>query len=335
MSALAGAVAATNHVRWQPSATAAAKEWFHFCVVAPGVQALCNLSLGGPSGDGRVLVLARVDDERSWRGGQTIGAASASGHRVTVGAATMAFHAGRYLVNARATGPGAADDVEVDLELVPLTVPLVAEGVDLAPGSLGWVALPRLVARGVIRAGGRSFRLEHALAYHDHNWGEWRWGGGDFAWQWGFALDEREGGASILYSRLTDRARGRAFDTKLSVWNGELLARVFAGGDVRVDAAGQAPAGGLRRVPAVMRLVVAGEGVEAPARLDVTAGRGDDWLALRFRPEALVQVAIPNEVDYGFTLIDETSGRFEVKGRIDGVDLGFAGRSLFEFVSFE
>ena len=326
MMSVAAAVAATNQVRWTPTPSRAAKEWFHFCVVTPGLTAFCNLSLS-EGADGRVLALARIGDEPRWHGGQRSHAATAIGQRVCVGDSFMEWRGGRYLVRARASG------VEIDLELVPLTVPLVAEKVDLAPGWLGWVAIPRLSASGTVRAGGQTFRLDAAPGYHDHNWGEWRWGGGDFAWQWGFALDDRE--TSVLYSRLTDRARCRTFDTKVSVWRGALLQRVFAGRAVRVDTVGRAPTTGLRRVPAVMELVVPGEGVEAPRSLDVTASLGDDWLALRYQPEALAQVAIANEADFGFTLIDETSGRFVVKGRIDGVDLGFEGRSLFEFVSFE
>jgi hypothetical protein len=343
---LAAAVAATNHVRWGP--TPAAKEWFHFCALTPDVQVLVNLSLSDePDGArGRVLALARVGDEPGWRGGERTHhgdsiRAVAGGHRVAIGEAAIDWRDGRYFVAARA---GAGEDlVEVDLELSPLTVPLVAERVDLAPGSLGWVAVPRLVASGAVRAAGRIHRVDRAPAYHDHNWGAWRWGGGDFAWQWGFALAPAHAAPpwAVLYSRLTDRARSRAFDTKVSVWRGALLERVFSAGDVRVRAEGRPPVGQLRRIPRVMNLVIPGDTVEAPGTLEVTAARDQDhdrdrdWLTLRYRPEAVAQVAIPNHQDLGFTLIDETSGRFAVKGRIDGVDLGFEGRSMFEFTCSE
>ena len=78
----------------------------------------------------------------------------------------------------------------MDLVLHPMSMPGRAPNLTREDGPpIHWVVIPRLRAEGTIEIDGVVHHLQNAPAYHDHNWGYWSWGD-DFAWEWGFGLDE-------------------------------------------------------------------------------------------------------------------------------------------------
>ncbi len=339
-TALGRVVAAANHVRGAVDG-APYKEWFHFAVVADGVEALLNLSVSddtrpaAKSGArlGRAIAIVRERDA-GWTGAIETHDFAASQHEIAapqnksqtlrIGENSLRPVGDGYQLTLRTAR------VACDLWLRPRAVPLVGVGVDLGDGTLNWVVVPRLTADGTLTAFGREHRLRGARAYHDHNWGAWQWGA-DFAWQWGFALGERH---SVVFSRLTDRARARAWDTKLCVWDGETLARVFAGPEVKISVEGCLPPRPVPRFPEVLGLVTAGEAIDVPRRLVAEAERPGARVRCAFTAEDAAEIVIPNETDLGFTRIDEVSGAVCAEGAIDGAQFRIEGRAVFEFLSF-
>ena len=88
----------------------------------------------------------------------------------------------------------------------------------------------------------------------------------------------------------------------------------------------------VHKVPGVMRLLAPGTATAVPARLVIEArGRGDE-LVCEFRPRALAQVIIPNDVDAGLTVLNETAGQLAVEGRIDGESFAFETETVVEFL---
>ena len=74
------------------------------------------------------------------------------------------------------------------LRFYPLARPAVASSVRLSGRErMRWLAVPRLAADGEITVSGRTFTLKNAPAYHDRNWGHFRWGE-DYSWEWATIL---------------------------------------------------------------------------------------------------------------------------------------------------
>jgi hypothetical protein len=228
----------------------------------------------------------------------------------------------------------------VNLHLRPVCTPLVGLGAALGAGTLSWVVVPRLVAHGVVRAGDRVHAVAGAPAYHDHNWGAWRWGD-DFAWQWGFVADPAGRDAdprprwSAVYSRLTDRARARDFDTKLCLWRDDTIVRIFGGDDLALAPEGRLAARSVPRFPPPLRLAVSTDRGDVPARFVADGRSGADRVRLDFRPQAAAAVVVPNETDLGFTLIQEAAGVARLEGAIDGQEVSVDGSGIFEFLTFD
>jgi hypothetical protein len=318
------------------------KEWHHFCVVGPELDLLMNLNLSGDASVGarpgeqvaRVVVLA-LEHGRGWHGEvETVPTRDVEVRPgdvdLRVGSSTVRFGGGVFVVSI------ALQDHPVALRLClrPRTMPLLVRN-DLPIGTarVNWLVLPRLEATGTIVLGASVYRLERSPAYHDHNWGRWRWGQ-DFSWQWGFALpDDPEDPWAVVFERTTNRARSTDLERSVTLWHRGELHRVLSQTEVDVRPLGLLPPErvGLK-VPRVMGLLMPERTTDIPERLVVTGVAGGDRLQLVFEPENVAQILIPNETNLGMTVINEAAGRVTLEGRVKGVTLASSGRGIFEFL---
>jgi len=312
------------------------KEWYHFCVVSPELELIVNFNLGRslPSAKqsapvARLIVLARSD---RWEGAvETVPyeqcTISPGCIHLIFGESSLRFEAGVFHLSVRLKERAIA----VELRLEPLAVPLSSPGAQLGDGVLSWVVVPALRAKGAVRLGGRVHRLDSAPAYHDHNWGAWQWGS-DFAWQWGFGLPSRENIWSLVYSRMTDRARSQDFDRKLCLWREGRLTRLFSERDVEIRPEGLLRLPSVPKFPSVMTLATPGGATDVPRILHVTARSSGDHLRIRFHARDVAQLVIPHETNLGVTLISEVCGWLELEGRVQGEPISSEGAGVFEHV---
>jgi hypothetical protein len=315
------------------------KEWLHFCVYGQDIDVLANFSIcddvrpGAISGTefARVTVLVR---EQEWDGDVDLYESSAvlvPGGRVeaTFGSNYVVFEDGEYHIFLKLRDR----PIAMDLHLRPMTMPSLANNIQLDPGPpINWLVVPRLVARGTVRVGDREHHIENAPAYHDHNWGHFAWGR-DFAWEWGFALphDPRVPW-SLVFVRLSDRAHTRALMQAIFLWKGMRQTRVLRAADVEVRHIGHLRPARVFKVPRVMGLISPDILPDVPARLWVR-GEGDgDEVECVFDARDGAQVIVPNDHDFGVTIINEVSGTVRLSGQVRGETVQMEGRAIFEFL---
>jgi hypothetical protein len=319
-----------------------AKEWMHFCVRLPGTPAghlLINVSVTerllptGPERAARLMALA-VAEGTTWSG--TVrsftdeeAAGRAGEIALRMGDNRLSWSDGAFGLSLR------TDELSAELRLAPLTLPTTASGVSLgASHAIHWVVLPRLEATGWVRLeGARELRLDRALAYHDHNWGRFRWGG-DLAWEWGF-VHPRDPACpwSVVFARVSDGGRHRTLSQGALVWRGDALVRTFQDREVLVSLEGTH--GGPRplTLPRVASLLVPGASAGVPARLRVAAAGQGERLRLDFATRSKARVAIPSDVDpFRLVLLNETCGDAQVAGETAAGAFQFDGPAIMEFV---
>ncbi len=125
-------------------------------------------------------------------------------------------------------------DLRGELHLTPASRPFVVNNQPVGEGRLSWLFVPRLQAHGWFHIDGRDHRLDGEVAYHDHNWGRFRWGD-DFGWEWGSVLPaSSEDPWSFVFMRMTDRRRLRALSQALYVWRHDEPAAMFRDAAVQV-----------------------------------------------------------------------------------------------------
>lgn len=342
MSACAKAVADADWLRRSPFARGGPgghKEWWHFCVYAPGVDVLVNFSLvddvrpGAPAGRefARVVVLVR---DGAWDGDVEVFEAdeveaAGGGLHMRFGDNRVSFEGGRYVIEVRLR----QRPIALSLVLEPRCMPSLANNIRLDPGPpINWLVLPRMVASGTLTLGGRLVTLAGAPAYHDHNWGHFAWGR-DFAWEWGYGLPAGDDNPwSVVFVRLSDRAHTRAYMQALLLWRGALQHRVLRAADVTVEREGLLRASRVFKLPRVMSLVAPGTVTDVPSAVVLTARGDGDALRCRFDAEDVAAVVIPNDHDPGVTVIHEVSGVLSVEGRVRGERVAMEGRAVFEFL---
>lgn len=323
----------------EPAAAGAWKEWFHFCVLGRGLAVLVNVSLFEDTRPaargaevGRVLVLV---NDGGWSGGaETFGPEAlrleAGALAFELGPNRVEFRDGRF----RVLGLLARPALSFELELTPLAYPTATRNAAFAQGTpVHWVAVPRLAASGTVTIGARTHTVDSAPAYHDHNWGRFRWGG-DFAWEWGIGLpDDASSPWSLVFDRLTDRSRARVLTQGLYLWRGAEPARILRERSVRFELSRARSRARPFRIPAALAVLAEGETADVPETLRLTGGAGADEIRADFAIEELAQVLVPNDADdLRLTTINETVARMRLQGRVAGEVLDVPGRAFVELV---
>lgn len=318
------------------------KEWSYFCLLGDECQLVTAFSImdrrthaaTGPDGveEAHVIVLVRTPSS-----GWTCGLDTCTRDSVAIragrvdgrfGSHALAFRGGRYTVDLDMDDPR----LGATLSLRPCARPALTRSIPLGHATpMQWFVVPRLEATGVVRVGSRSHEVRACPAYHDHNWGRFRWGG-DFAWEWGVAVSATVDGWSLIYYRITDRGRHAVVSQGLLLWQGADHGRTFRDGDLSVRGHGLLRTAGCPRVPRVMHLAVMGSAGDLPRRLEASARHGRDAVDVAFDLETPARIFVPDDDgDEGVTSISECPATATVRGRIDGAAVAFTCHSVVEF----
>jgi hypothetical protein len=322
------------------------KEWQHFVILAPAVDLLVNFSccddarsLAAPEDEfPRIVLLVRPAEHTrrvEWDGDVEtfdVGRAQVRGGLIdmTLAHNRLVFEDGAFHISVRL----AERPVGLELRLVPRTMPVFVPRIPMIEGPLlNWVVVPRLDVHGWLEVGDRRFTFERAPAYHDHNWGPFLWGH-DCSWDWGFVLpDEADSPWSLTWVRLSNRARTTALAQYLLLWRREGMQRIFCERQLEL----RVPLAHLRpprvfKVPRAMSLVAPEVVADVPCWLEVSGRAEGDWIECRAEAYDMAQVLIPSEARLGVTIFNEVAARTEVRGRVAGEDVRFAGKSILEFI---
>jgi hypothetical protein len=314
------------------------KEWYHFVVHRPGRRMLINFSLtsetsraGHPRLTPRVIVIAH--DQR-WTG--AIERFDESELDVSADLGSLAIAGNQMIVQPdgyRVVIDLPEHDIRGELLFTSVSRPFVVNNQPVGNGRMCWLFVPRMRADGWLRIGGEEVRLESDVAYHDHNWGRFRWGG-DFGWTWGTILPSGpEVPWSLVFLQMTDRRRLRCLSQALYVWRHDEPAAIFRHAAVDVKSRGLLGRAADCTLPPPMRLILGGEVSDIPERMEIAAKRAGDAVRAEFRPESYARLAQPSEVRLDRSVVlCETNGTARVTGSINGENIAFVGAGMFELL---
>jgi hypothetical protein len=312
------------------------KEWHHFVVHGRTGRFLINFSLTceeTPNGCTRmvprVIVIAH---DRQWTGAverfaETDLDISADLGACAIGANRMTVRPDGYEVLVDLPG------VSGEVRLTPVSRPFAVNNQPVGQGRMSWLFVPRLRADGWLHIAGREHRLDSDLAYHDHNWGRFRWGD-DFGWTWGTILPVEPGDPwSAVLLQMTDRHRLRFLSQALYVWRHDEPAVIFRHAEVRIRTSGRLGRAPDCTLPPPMRLLIDGDVPGVPEQVEVGATRAGDTIHAEFRPQSYARLAHPSEVSLeSSTVLCEASGTTRMTGSVNGEAIDFTGTGVFEFL---
>jgi hypothetical protein len=314
------------------------KEWQHFVVHGRDVRLLINFSLTNEMLGGdevrlvpRVIVIAH---DKNWTGaverfdGRALNVSADLGE-LTVDGNRISVIPDGYRVAIDLPGKG----IRGELHFTSASRPFVVRNEPAGDGRVSWLFVPRLRADGWFRISGREHRMEKDLAYHDHNWGRFRWGE-DFGWTWGTILPTEHGDPwSMVFVQITDRRRLRCLSLALYVWHHDEPAAIFRHAAVQTRTDGLLGRAADCTLPPPMRLLLDGEVPGVPERIDITATRAGDRVHAEFRSRSYARLAQPSEVCLDrSTVLCETGGTVRASGTVKGEDFDFVGTGVFEFL---
>lgn len=318
------------------------KEWYHFNIFDPdqGLDIIFNFSLAGDvnrAGAAKTDVIAlchRADC--GWSGAidtydATAAKVATDWLLIELGANRISFSEAAYDVAWRLR----EEPIVLEVKLMPRSEPLLIwNDTPVGGGSLNWLIVPDLEASGQLTIAGTTKTLTRVGAYHDHNWGYWKWGA-DFGWDWGFATAPRMApdaqSVTIVFGRTVNRRGDTIYEQNLAIWSRAELAKFFTRQQIRVAREGR-HSGAIPRMPGAARLVNQGQVLNVPARYRVSARDDPDWLDIEYEIEAALQISVPTDFGFGLVELNETFGTTKVNGRINGTAVKFVARGCFEFM---
>lgn len=316
-----------------PAARAAAKEWHHIVVHAEDLTLLVNLSESATSHGpvARVVVMAHLAGTEHWVASvdtvapdQLVIATDRLDARY--GAQTsFAFTEGTYHLRSSSSEHGYA----IDLELTPQTPGAMLTGVTLSPDErLSWFFAPRLTASGLVSFGPNTHEVIDALAYHDHNWGHFDWGG-DYAWEW---ISVVNADWSVTASRLMNGARTRITSQFLHLETAA-GAVTFRDGEIEAVPTGRRQFDHAPVVPGAMRLLTPSLVEDVPDSMRWRARRGDNQVDLCIEPSAVARLVVPSEraVDR-VVVLAEVVGNAELTATVAGNQIRGGGPTILELL---
>jgi hypothetical protein len=314
------------------------KEWHHYLVQAPDLRILVNFSLMTETVAGRPpelvpRVIVIVHDGR-WTG--TV--ARFAPTDVDVSADLCGLRIGGCRMRVASDGLHVVLDlpdrhVGGELRFTPGDRPQLGRvnNQPVGAGRISWLFVPRLRAAGWLRVGGVEHRLDGDVAYHDHNWGYFRWGD-DFGWEWGSLLPTDPADPwSVVFTRTTDRRRLRCLSQALYVWHHDEPATMFRDGMIAMRSSGLLGRGPDCTLPPPMRLVLGGEATDVPAVVEITAAAAGDTLRAVFRPQSHARLAQPSELCLDRSVVlSEISGAARITGSIGGREVDTVAAGVIE-----
>jgi hypothetical protein len=314
------------------------KEWHHFVVQRPGLRLLINFSLNNEVFGAnearlvpRVIVIAH---DQNWTGAierfdEQALKVSADLGELTIGANRMTVLPEGYRVAIDLPDKG----IRGELHFASASRPFLVRNEPAGEGRISWLFVPRLRAQGWLHIGGREHRMDNDLAYHDHNWGRFRWGD-DFGWTWGTILPSGPDDPwSMVFAEITDRRRLRCVSRSLYVWHHDEPAAIFRHGAIQTRSDGRLARAADCTLPPPMRLLLDGGVPGVPERIDITATRATDNVHAEFCSRSYARLAQPSEVRLDqSTVLCEADGTVRASGRIKGEDFEFVGTGVFEFL---
>jgi hypothetical protein len=316
------------------------KEWQHFILHTQALHLLINFSLVNEFSAkqraihevGRLIIMAR---RSHWDG--DVDRFDLNDVKVTAGKIDarfgdnlLRFQDGRYYLNVRLRNR----PISAELEMIPASVPTMSSNQPLSrTRNISWLFVPRLRCSGNVTIDGGTVQVNDALAYHDHNWGHFKWDD-DYSWEWGSALPiDNDNPISVVYMRMCDRARTVCRSQALYIgYEGEQL-RFFRDQQMKVTLRHRFEQEKCLQVPRVMAMLSPGLSRDIPGIVEIQAtGDGDD-VRLSFVLEDLSQLVLPSETRIdGITSINEVSGKVKMTGVAKGKRLEMDGRGIFEFI---
>lgn len=325
-----------DHFRAIAKPDAATKEWHHFVVHGRDARLIVNFSISlgeGPSDRqlGRLIVLAHHHDWEGWIEEVSVTDIDVVNNGVygRFGESVIRFVDGGYLVELNIPQRG----ITGRIRFTPASKPFLKNNQPLGEGRMSWLFVPRLGADGWLQTASARLSMRGAVAYHDHNWGSFRWGD-DFGWEWGSSLPTQPAEPwSLVFMRMTDRAHSIARSQCLYVWrNGEPVA-MFRDSSVKVETDGFLRRPAKLTLPGVMGLLLQGTASDVPRRLELKAHRAGDHVTVVVEPDEYARVAIPAEIGPRDTVIlHEISGEVRAWGMIGNHAIDMEGSGVFELL---
>ncbi len=172
----------------------------------------------------------------------------------------------------------------------------------------------------------KTYLLQDARGYHDHNWGYWLWQD-DIGWDWGQAsergnyLEENEKGTyTFAFGNITNKNHSESKMAVLNIWKNQRITASFESDEIKIQRY-------------VMRNIPQFQDNPFPMVTSLNADSGKNKIRIVFTAEKITPIPIPLESGNGYRIIWELVGSYVISGYIDGEPILYITKGYLEYVA--
>ncbi|MCL1468167.1 hypothetical protein [Argonema galeatum] len=211
---------------------------------------------------------------------------------------------------------------------------LVTEDSPFGSGFIGWGLVPGLQVIGELSVGGQNFSIDRDwFAYHDRNFGRFRWGE-DIGWEWfvAFAVCDDGRQLTLVLDQRTNKNHSVKGFPYIFVYIDNDLHKIFLGSTLVVNWQWSPSPVMPVRLPGIMASLFADRTLKVPETLQVEADDRGDRLLLNVNFETAIELVVPDNQNRQYTFIEEVTGTVEVNLFLGGETLRAKGLLYGEYV---
>jgi hypothetical protein len=328
-------------------------EWHYFNVIdeKQNLSIICTFKLNGYSSTSELLLGYHMNDGNSNASfsAYPISAAKYSSKTpdVTIANSTVRLTPEGYLVHVISNDGTQVLDALFKSEAEPSPAYNARGFSPVYGGIINWiVASPKMKVNGKLTVNGKTYVLNNAKGYHDHNWGYWNWG--DLGWDWGQITQNKNrlngdylGEYSLNFGNITDTTSTRSLRSVLNVWRNSKIAATFKDKNMQVKHSNFVS----QPIPLYPGASLPADSFPLPLNTVVHVSSGSrDYLNIKFTADpgrcAPLPLSVPTIDGNGNVLIKyriiwEMIGTYQVDGKITGEPVSYTADGFMEYVSGE
>jgi hypothetical protein len=197
---------------------------------------------------------------------------------------------------------------------------------------INWlVASPKMRVTGTLTinkgtASEKTYKLQDARGYHDHNWGYWLWQD-DIGWDWGQASnmrnypgEESRGTYTFAFGNITNKNHTESKMAVLEIWKNKRITTSFEGNEIKIQRFMMNSISELPNNP-------------FPMVTSLKANSGENRINILFTTEKITPIPIPLENGNGYRIIWELVGSYRVFGYISGKPISYTTNGYLEYIA--
>ena len=323
------------------------KDWYHYILISPNgsIKILLNVCLNGRPGNGEIQLSIVVTLSKPSNGASKI---CIHGNVICIPWKENMVYREPIMILAsivelkihQNVTSVSLNDKQSNIKLnfigeVEGPPVFVNEKTEFGSGFIGWGFIPKLIVNGSLKVGETEAVINKLwYCYHDHNFGQFRWGE-DIGWEWLVVnFKNFEGGKEyqFVFDQRTNKNHSEKGVKYIFFFQNNMIKKIFLGNALKIKWERSVDSKTPIILPGTMASAFSNQFATEINAIRISAKDDRDSLKLQLNIEKSYQFIVPDNQQRQYTIMEEVSGNAGFKIKIKKEIIEAKGFMYGEFV---